>query len=313
MKTLTTLLITLLLSTITIYAQQQMLNPGFEEWEDVGVGVDEPVNWSSIKTSDNLGLNGFAPIVWGKSTDAHSGNYSLSLFNVYVSLINNVASGTITNGRVHAELDPDASYVFTDQINDQWHGVLTERPDSIVGWFKCNPASGDFGTLKFFLHTGYAALPGDESNAIAEAYLELPSVAVAQWTRFSAPFVYVSNDNPEYFLTVITSGNGVDAIDGSTALYDDFEFIYNPSSVDELPESQIEVLVKNQQLNILIDGNKQKIYELRLLDIAGHTIIKRQITSGENNIINVSDLRSGVYIVSASNSRKTFTKKVVIN
>jgi|FLOH01.1.fsa_nt_gi hypothetical protein len=313
MKTLTTLLITLLLSTSTNYAQQQMLNPGFEEWEDVGVGVDEPVRWSSIKTSDNINLNAFAPIVWGKSTDAHSGSYSLSLFNVYVSLINHVASGTITNGRVHAELDPDAGYVFTDQIDERWHGVLTDRPDSIVGWYKCNPSLGDFGTVKFFLHTGYAALPGDESNAIAEAYIELPSVEVTQWTRFSAPFVYVSSDNPEYFLTVITSGNGVDAIDGSTALYDDFEFIYNPSSVDELPKNQIEVSVRNQQLNILIGGNKQKTYELCLFDIAGHTILKQQITSGENNIINVNDIQSGVYIVSASNSRKTITKKVVIN
>ena len=313
MKTFITSLFSLIILISTLAAQQQMQNPGFEQWEDVDVVTDEPKHWSSIKKSDDLGLTGLAPVVWGRSTDAHSGNYSLSLFNFYVALINDVATGMITNGRVHANLNTDSSYVFTDVNNKQWHGVLTDRPDSIAGWFKCNPAIGDFGTVKFLLHTGEAHIPGYLNNSIAEANYELPTQEVTQWTRFSAPFIYTSSSNPEYFLAVITSGNGSDALEGSTALFDDFEFIYNGNSVNELSENHFEVIVKNQQLIFLIGDNNKQLYELRLVDINGQTVLKSQITSGENSTVNIGELPMGLYIVIANNSQKAFTRKVIIN
>jgi len=72
---------------------QQLSNPGFEAWEDAGTVADEPVKWSSIKTSDAGDfINNFAPVVWGQSADAHSGSYSLELTNV-MSIV--LATGTI--------------------------------------------------------------------------------------------------------------------------------------------------------------------------------------------------------------------------
>ncbi len=310
MKTFIALLFSIISITLTINAQQQILNPGFEQWEDVSVGTDEPVHWSSIKTSDNLVLNGLAPVVWGPSSDAHTGNFSLSLVNI--GTLGIVATGTISTGRLHADLDPDLGYAFTDPDDARWHSVFTDRPDSIAGWFKCNPMTGDFGTVKFLLHTGYAQIPGDESNYVAVAYYELPGEHITQWTRFSAPFVYTSGNNPEYCLSIITSGNGTQAVDGSTALFDDIEFIYNESSVDELPQNQLKVFVSNKQLNLNVNGTGHEIYNLRLLDINGRITIEAQIESGENNIIDISSLPIGIYIAVASNSQKTFTQKVFI-
>ena len=37
---------------------QQLENSGFEQWENVGTGEEEPLSWSSTKTSDNSSLNG---------------------------------------------------------------------------------------------------------------------------------------------------------------------------------------------------------------------------------------------------------------
>mgnify|MGYP001554473288 CR=1 FL=1 len=63
-----------LLTVHSLYAQQQFDNPGFEEWDDAGTVIDEPVNWSSIKTGDGgTIINDAAPVVWEQSTDAHSG------------------------------------------------------------------------------------------------------------------------------------------------------------------------------------------------------------------------------------------------
>ncbi len=309
MKTLFTLLFSAIIAINVINAQQQVHNPGFEEWEDVGLGLEEPVNWSSIKTSDNFTNNIAAPIVWSRSSDAHSGNYSLSLFTVG-SLV--VANGTITNGRIHSQLPANLSYAYTDVDSVQWHGVLTDRPDSIAGWYKCNPATGDFGTVKFLLHTGYAQLPGNESDNIAIASYELPGEEITQWTRFSAPFIYSSDDNPEYFLSVLTSGNALQTVIGSTALYDDLEFIYNGSSVDELSENKFNAIVINQQIQFVINDNSNKEYEIMLVDINGRTVLKNKFTARENNTFNISDLQPGIYIAVANNSQKTFTKKVLI-
>ena len=309
MKTLFTLLFSALFISASLVAQQQIQNPGFEEWEDVGMGMEEPVNWSSIKTSDNLVNNNLAPVVWDRSSDAHSGNFSLSLFTVG-SLV--VANGTVTNGRIHSQLPANLSYAYIDVDSAQWHGVLTDRPDSIAGWYKCNPGAGDFGTVKFLLHTGYAQLPGNETDNIAVAYYNLPGEEITQWTRFSAPFVYSSNDNPEYFLSVLTCGNALQTVVGSTALYDDLEFIYNGSSVDELSENKLDVIVNNQQIQFVINDNSNKKYEIMLVDINGKIVLKNQFTARENNTFDISNLQPGIYIAVANNSQKSFTKKVLI-
>ncbi len=310
MKTFFTSLLLIFLFTSTTICQQQIQNPGFELWEDAGTSVDEPTDWSSIKTSDDPFYNNLAPVVWGKSTDAHSGNYSISLFNVG-SLV--IATGTISNGRYHTQLPADSSYVFTDIDNDQWHSTLTERPDSVVGWYKCNPTVGDFGTVKFVLHTGLTRIPGDESNYIAIAYRELPSEQITEWTRFSIPFVYSSSSNPRYCLSILTSGNGVNAFLGSTALFDDLRFVYNESSVNELTQNNFNVYFQNNLLNVEIEDNTSEPYSFELHDINGRIIHKQNISSIEKNRIEVSHVPSGIYIIVATSSNNTFTKKVLIN
>jgi len=167
--------------------------------------------------------------------------------------------------------------------------------------------------LNLFLHTGYAQLPGDELNSIAMAYYELPTQEITQWTRFSVPFVYYSSNNPEYILSVLTSGNGIEAMIGSTALFDDIELIYNESSVIELSKNQFKIFSNDKRLNILIEENKGVLFEIRLLNTSGRTVLTDEIVAGENNTINISSLPTGLYIVVASNSTKMFSKRYCSN
>ena len=67
---------------------QQLENSGFEQWENVGTGEEEPLSWSSTKTSDNSSLNGLAPQVISRTTDAHSGSYAAKLINKNVPFVN---------------------------------------------------------------------------------------------------------------------------------------------------------------------------------------------------------------------------------
>jgi hypothetical protein len=213
----------------TLFSQQPE-NPGFEFWENVGLNVPEPVNWSSIKTSDNSTLNGLAPYVWDQSTDAHSGNYSVKLYCAPASF-GIIAAGVITNGRIHSDINPGNAYAYTDVNDPQWHTPFTHHPDSVVVWAKYTSVGGDVAQVKALLHTGFAKIPDvNQTNWIAMAEIDISS-SVADWTRFSAPFNYFNNNTPEYILFVLNSA-GTDAHEGSVAYFDDLELIYNEPELD---------------------------------------------------------------------------------
>ncbi len=203
---------------------QQPENPGFESWEDVGLNRPEPVDWSSIKTSDGGSwVNGLAPYVWDQSTDAHSGTYSVKLTNG--SVVGIIAAGTVTNGRIHAELS-GTGWAYTDPADSRWNTPLTVKPDSVVVWAKHAPAGADVAQVKALLHTGSAKIPDDtQTNYVAEAEIFIPD-ATPNWTRFSAPFNYFNNTQPEYILFVLSSADDQVATEGTESWFDDIELVY---------------------------------------------------------------------------------------
>ena len=210
------------------FGQNKIENPGFEIWEDAGSSVHEPVDWNSIQTSDaDFVIRDFAPVVLDRSTDAYQGKYSVKLFNK--SAAGTVDPGLTTNGRIHAVMDREKGYIYTDTADSRWNTPFIARPDSIVGWYKCFPMEGDNGKVKVVIHTGMASISENNSkkNWIGTAQFLLPSSEVSSWTRFSAPFNYLNSDKPEYILIILTSGNGLNAVDGSEAYFDALELIFN--------------------------------------------------------------------------------------
>jgi hypothetical protein len=216
----------------TAFTQQQPENPGFESWETIsGLTVQEPVNWSSIKTSDGGSvINQLAPYVWDKSTDAHTGTYSVKLFNVTAPIGGIIVSGIVTNGRIHAELS-GTGWAFTDTGDERWRTALTQKPDSVVIWAKYITVGGDVAQVKALLHTGSAKIPdAAQTNWISLAQIDIAN-ATPTWTRFSAPFNYFNSTTPQYILFVVSSA-GTSAHVGSIAYFDDIELIYNEPELD---------------------------------------------------------------------------------
>ena len=65
--------ISLVIISFLVFGQQQVENPGFEEWEVVVSGppdIIEPVNWSTIKTGDDPNIVPFTPITWERTTES---------------------------------------------------------------------------------------------------------------------------------------------------------------------------------------------------------------------------------------------------
>ena len=310
-RTLLSVLFSLLIIQQGLFSQNQFENASFEEWEDIPLGdIPEPVDWSSIRTCLPVELQGLTPDIWNVSDDAHTGNHSVYLTNVLI--FGFVATGTLTNGRILANLDPTAGNSHTDSEDPRWNTPFTARPDSLVGWYKSKPTEGDFPTVHVVLHTDYASIPQDDSSTwVGEAFIELSTAEVSTWTRFSTPFHYYQDGNPEYLLTILTAGNATDALDGSEVWFDDLEMIYNSSSVTEYNAERLSVFATNGRLNILLEDGKTVQAEMQVSDITGRTVYKQSITTGQQNTIR-HGLTEGIYIVSVSYEDRLYTQKVFL-
>jgi hypothetical protein len=291
---------------------QQLENPGFENWENAGTVKDEPVDWSTIKTCDDAGLASVAPVTFDRSQDAHSGNYSLKLYNVKVFGV--IATGAITNGRFHAQYNLDSSYSYADTTDARWNTPFTWRPDSLEGWFKFFPKGNDRAQFKFILHVNECKLPenGTMPNWIGVAVnVTEPGVTYAEWTRFAVPFTYFDDRTPKYILNVINSGDSTSAVDSSYLLVDDLHVIYGPSGIcdQKIPDS----FLINANDRLIIDLQPTEYYLNQwfyLIDVNGKTVMTKQLDNDQ--VLLPSALPSGIYIAVLKNRDRQYVQKVMI-
>jgi Putative carbohydrate metabolism domain len=301
-------------SFFTARAQNQLENAGFENWEDIGISakdtIREPVDWSSLKTSDNESLSPLAPVVCWRSSVAHTGNYSVKLENISTLVI---ANGTVCNGRVHPNIELEKSYMYTDPNDGRWNNPFTSRPDSITGWYKYIPQGSDTVQAIVILHKGNGRQPDTEylSNRVATANFRSGVNTGDKWTRFSAPFIYTSDQAPQYALAILNSGNGYTPVAGSIAFFDDLMMIYNSNPVkNEVIAPETIYLQGNHSL--VIEGGTDQYLSARILDITGRTVWSGPVFSGRMDISN-ANLKNGIYIVFLTGKNHWLTQKITVH
>ena len=287
---------------------QQLENSGFEQWENVGTGEEEPLSWSSTKTSDNSSLNGLAPQVISRSTDAHTGTYAAKLVNKNVPFVNIVANGILTNGIIHTTTNPQDSYVYTDVNSSDHSQPFTSYPDSIVGWYKYAPQGNDVGNIQVLLHGSYGQLPIDASTNII-ALAEFDFSANSNWTRFSTPFIYYPTiNNPAYILCNISAGDSTQAVANSELKIDDLELIYNTTKITDESTNSINVTYLNDHLQFsnIVNEINYAIYNLQgqLMNIGKIDRYNRNVSI---------TLESGIYFISIQSKDHHQSIKILVN
>lgn len=310
-----TLLVLLLVSGgYTAFGQQQLNNPGFELWEEFGFGPDtlEPVNWNSLKSSDGGDfINSVIPVTLERSTDAHSGNYSVKLRNDTILIF--VAPGTMTNGRVHATLPPTDAYVYTVDSLPEFHTPFTDKPDSLTFWAKYFPTVNDIAHVIAVLHTDTAKIADPaHTNWVAVANVDIAGQS-ANWTRFSAPFVYLNSDTPEYILFAIFAGDAANAIAFSELYLDDFELIYYNTGIETETENEFQIGVSGNEMLIQLDekfmGEKTN---LEISDLTGRIVFSKEFYADSKNTFQV-DFKKGVYVCRIKTTNLILSQKFVKN
>ena len=230
--------------------QPNIQNGGFEDW---GVDKDAPASqavepryWHSFTSASGTWAS-LAGEHCFKSTDAHSGNYSVKL--QATSVWGQIANGTVTTGRLNAGSikadDPanhsevDMTKTETDRNEDPYYQVLEARPDSIAFWVKFSTGkAGTLANMSAYITDGtYYQAPEDKTYNNKVGWAEYPSIAAcSEWTRISVPFTYAeTNLAPKAimltFSTCATPGGGKG---DEVLLVDDVELIYGISYTDKL-------------------------------------------------------------------------------
>ncbi len=288
------------------FAQQQLPNSSFEEWDDVGTAVMEPKHWSSLKTADAQAS--LAPEVLSQS-EGRTGMHSVLL--EVKSVFGISANGIMTTGRIHADFNPANGYVYTDTSDPKWNMPFTDRPDSIVGWVKYDPKNGDRGKVEVLLHKRTEAqIPTNQAtidNTIATARFDVED-ASTEWTRFSVPFTYVSQEDPEYILFAVASGDSTISKNGTKLWIDDLELIYNEDiGISNLSgkHNNLNVYGMNGYLHFEVKGDHNMEYNV--VDVTG-----RNIQSGKVSAQVPFNHNSGIFFIQVISEYGVFSKKIYV-
>jgi len=196
-------------------AQNQVNNPGFETWDNLGTATEEPSEWNSFKTGSGA-LVAFIGQQIKQSTVVRpgtTGSYSCIIWSK--STLGIVANGELTTGQINAgsAVATDTSnYNITRTAQPAFSETLGMNPDSLVVWVRYKPSntSGtDSARIHAIIHDNYECR--DPINAASvphvsgEATLNFASTNNT-WVRMSFPFIYVTPAvSPDFILITFTT------------------------------------------------------------------------------------------------------------
>lgn len=288
------LLFTFLTSSVsfTVYAQQ-LPNNSFETWAGNG-NNEKPNDWNQLNASLPSSVAAFVPKTCHKTSPGHTGTYCAKLETVNVT-IQGATNGILTTGNI----------ITTPPYGVDGGITYPYRPDSLIGWFKSDPETGDLGTIEI-------TLLDSSQDTVGRGKFYTPSTAVSTWTRFAVAIDYYLPGTPDKAIALASSSDGFNAVVGSLLWVDDFELIFNPVSVEE-----------NQLDDIRVYGNGNKIYvnllhqqfenpTLSIFSIDGKLIQTKNL---QNNSINEieDNFSTGIYIYTINDHQNSISGKISLN
>ncbi len=232
-------LITLAMASFMAYAQYQLPNPGFEQW-DGGI-TSEPTHWNSFATSDGDYATLASSPHHYRRIGGRPGTQGSHYVTIYTKSIMGIkANGNMTTGRIHAGSMSAASsenYNYTQRSNTDHCQPFTGTPDSMYVWVSYYASSANSqAQVTAILHgdNDFRA-PNQENDASlycgkAEARFTRTTTSAHsyQWQLMKVPFVYSGNTDARYMLVNMTTNATPGGGDGNDSLsIDDIMFVYS--------------------------------------------------------------------------------------
>ncbi|MDR2963924.1 MAG: InlB B-repeat-containing protein [Bacteroidales bacterium] len=224
------------------FAQQQVINGDFEQWEIVSGSEQEPVQWSSFRTCDGaLKTSAAAKKV---TNSIHKRPYSQGSQSAVIwsnSVLGVVANGNLTTGQIQANSISAANVTNNNTTKRSLlaHNMpFTGKPDSLTVWVKYVPKTvSNQARISAIIH-GDADYrdpnnnnDGIEDYVVGKAALDYSATSTKDWQRLKIPFDYnFAHKDPRYILISITTNKTPGGGSSGDSLYvDDMLMIYTPT------------------------------------------------------------------------------------
>ena len=272
---------------------QQFANADMEAWTDQGSPHGEsPTDWATVNNSVGFTTALLLDVTCEETSDAHGGNAACYLITVAAPIAGfpNV-NGITTNGTINS-----TSYEVEGGV------AFTARPDSLVGYYKCNPVGTDFPTIEWVLKDG-------AGDTIGHARFEGSNSPLTAYTRFSVPVVYSSAATPVEGVCLLSASDGFNSVVGSELWVDDLELIYVTSGMNDLYDAANVYAVSNSIRMDLSPIGEATQYEI--MSAAGKVVSTGSISSNGYETVEL-DVSSGIYFVRLFNGKAHKTFKVYI-
>lgn len=298
MKLITTTILIFSFALLKAQTNTATPNAGFENWTHFTAdgGYDDPDSMNCLNpTTAPLGT----VTCYKDSTDPHSGKYDLELVTEEVVSIE-VAPGAATTGAINTS-------------NQTINGGIpyTLRPDSIIGWYRYAPQSGDNGDIEFYL------FGANHTDTIGQAFFKTPTTTVSAWTRISLAITYTSSATPDTALWIFSSSNAQATAQVGSQLYvDDLGLVFDTSAGIYSINNPGNITIGPNPTSGMISINNispDKSLVLALFDVTGRKVEEQKIGNGAN-YISLTGVSEGVYIYFIQNEQNAIVKtgKIVV-
>lgn len=283
----------LILTAISIKAQNATPNAGFENWNQVGNRFD-PADWNNLNPT--TGIIGVLTCARASGADAHTGNYAIKLTTKLIPGFNVIANGIASTGTL----------ITTPPYGVSGGIAYTGRPDSITGWYKYTPAGTDQGFVELQL------LGATNTDTIGYVRFETPNATISTYTRFAAAVNYLSTATPSNSIWILSSSKGVGPIVNSQIFIDDIAMVFNPSSVNSIDiKNEVTILGNIIKEKIRFNYKNTGVYQFKLIDTAGRIVKETQLNS-QQSTVDVSSLDGLYFYIIENKSGIINNGKVII-
>lgn len=266
------------LSTLGLNAQN-IPNSGLESWT-FPFPFEDPTDWATLNVISYLG----GPISTTKSSDAHSGSFSAKSESFEADISGSGTMDTLAGIMFIGSID------FASQSSIQGM-AFNYKPDSLIVWTKSNLLSGDSSAIQVSL-TKWNAATMTQDQIAQGFYLEEQSSS--SFKRVSIPLMYNSTEAPDTMAIFVLSG--ISSIHPGSAIWvDDFSFVYNSASVEEIGGLSCSFFPNPADNALTISAEKDE--NIEVFTAAGVKVDAFVLFQNESKQLNTAAYPSGFYFL----------------
>ena len=289
--------IIIMIFNCVILNAQSIPNNGFESWTSMG-SYNNPDSWSNL----NDMTTSMSTYTCVKGTPGPVGNSYLKLTTKSVTGMG-VMPGLAVCGMVDmATLQPTSGF------------PISGRPESLTGKWQYMASGSDQGFIVIALTKWNNAMM--MRDTVAYNYNELPGMAMS-WTNFTIPINYMSGDDPDSCLIVLSSSQAynVQAVDNSYLYVDELNFTGTVTGILE-NHSNINISISPNPVSDLLildlSNMRDKYISVNIFDVQGKLVKSiGMVEVSSKPKIEIADLLKGNYVLKISTSAGITTKKFI--